>query len=131
MDVFEGTRESRRGPAEWFSGVVWIDTVLANTAPSTLSSARVSFEPGARTAWHTHPCGQGIYVLSGVCQAQVRGGPLHEVEAGDAVWFAPGEVHWHGAKPGHTMVHMAMQAFDENGVNVVWMEHVREEKIGD
>ncbi len=57
--------------------------------------------------------------------------PLHEVEAGDAVWFAPGEVHWHGAKPGHTMVHMAMQAFDENGVNVVWMEHVRAEKIGD
>ena len=129
MDVFAGNRESRRGPADWFSGVVWIDPVLANTAPSTLSVARVSFEPGARTAWHTHPRGQGIYILSGVCQAQARGGEVREVRAGDAVWFAPGEVHWHGAKPGHTVVHLAMQESDEHGVSVVWMEHVSEAEI--
>lgn len=129
MKIFEGTRESRRGPAEWFTGVVWIDTVLGNTAPNTLSSARVSFEPGARTAWHTHPRGQGIYVLSGVCQAQVRGGEIREVHAGDAVWFAPGEVHWHGAKPGHTMVHLAMQFSDESGEVVKWMEQVSEVEV--
>ncbi len=126
MDIFAGPRESRRGPADWFTGVVWIDPVLPNTAPSTLAVARVSFEPGARTAWHTHPRGQGLHILSGVCQMQVRGGEVCEVNAGEAVWFAPGEVHWHGAKPGHTMVHLAMQEFDENGVNVVWLEHVSE-----
>ena len=130
MQVFQGDRESRRGPEDWFTGVVWIDTVLANTEPNPLSSARVGFEPGARTAWHTHPRGQGLYVLSGVCQAQTRGADLRELHAGDAVWFAPGEVHWHGAKPGHTMVHLAMQMSDENGVNVQWMEHVSEIESG-
>lgn len=126
MEVFAGDRESRRGPAEWFTGVVWIDTIVANSAPSTLAVARVSFEPGARTAWHTHPRGQAIHVLSGICQAQTRGGVLKEIHAGDAVWFAPGEVHWHGAKPGHTMVHLAMQESDDQGVSAVWMEHVSE-----
>jgi quercetin dioxygenase-like cupin family protein len=130
VEIFDGGGESRRGPADWFTGVVWIDMVLANTAPQTLSSARVSFEPGARTAWHTHPHGQGIYVLSGVCQAQARGGPLRDLHAGAAAWFSPGEVHWHGAKAGHTMVHLATQFSDVNGVNVTWMEHVNEAEIG-
>lgn len=124
MEIFEGTQESRRGPADWFSGVVWIDPVLGNQAPSTLSCARVSFEPGTRTAWHTHPRGQGLYILSGVCQAQTRDAEIRELRAGDAVWFAPDEVHWHGAKPGHTMVHLAMQESNEQGINVVWLEHV-------
>jgi quercetin dioxygenase-like cupin family protein len=129
MEMFEGTRESRRGSADWFSGVVWLDPVIAGAVPSTLKVTRVSFEPGARTAWHTHPRGQGIFVLSGICQAQAYGVPLREVRAGDAVWFAPGEVHWHGAKPGHTMVHLAMQEADEKGVDVVWMEQVTDEEI--
>ena len=99
-------------------------------SPVALRSARVSFEPGARTAWHTHPRGQAILVLSGVCQAQARGGMVRELVAGDSAWFAPGEVHWHGAKPGHAMVHLAMQQPDEAGDVVVWMEHVSEAELG-
>lgn len=125
MQVFQqGT--SQRGPAEWFSGTVWIDAVVTPDSATGLRAARVSFEPGARTAWHTHPRGQAIHVLSGVCQAQARGGPLYELTAGQTAWFAPDEVHWHGAKPGHAMVHLAMQQPDENGNVVVWMEHVTE-----
>lgn len=126
MEVFEGNRESRRGRADWFDGEVWIDMLIANTAPLTLSAARVSFAPGARTAWHTHPRGQGIHILSGVCRAQKSGGEIRELHTGDSAWFAPDEVHWHGAGPGQTMVHLAMQMADDTGINVVWMEHVDE-----
>ena len=129
MDIFEAVRESKRGPTAWFTGTVWLDPLLAGGGPSTLKVTRVSFEPGARTAWHTHPRGQGLHVLSGVCQVQARGGPLQEVGPGGSAWFAPGEVHWHGAKPGQTMVHLAMQESDENNVDVVWMDHVREEEL--
>ena len=130
MEIFRGNRESRRGRADWFNGTVWLDPLIASDPPSTPKVTRVSFEPGARTAWHTHPRGQGLLVLSGVCQAQARGGDLREVQAGDSVWFEPGEVHWHGAKPGHSMVHLAMQESDEHNVDVVWMDHVRDEEIG-
>ena len=129
MDIFAAKRESRRGPADWFSGVVWLDPLIAGGEAQTLKVTRVSFEPGARTAWHTHSRGQGLHILSGVCQAQVRGGPLGEVGPGDSVWFAAGEVHWHGAKPGHTMVHLAMQESDEHNADVVWMEHVSDAEL--
>ena len=124
MEIFAAKRESKRGPADWFSGTVWLDPLLANTEPLTLKVTRVSFEPGARTAWHTHPRGQGLYVLSGVCQAQARGGSLQEIGPGGSVWFAADEMHWHGARPGQTMVHLAMQESYENNVDVVWLEHV-------
>ena len=95
----EETRSTRQGPADWFSGTVWLDPVVAGEAPSRLKVTRVTFEPGARTAWHTHPRGQALHVLSGVCQVQLRGTPLQEVASGDSVWIDAGEVHGHGAAP--------------------------------
>ena len=130
MQIFSGTTQTQQGPADWFTGTVWVDPVLTPESPTALRAARVSFAPGARTVWHTHPRGQGLFVLSGVCQAQARGGPLHELTAGQLAWFAPGEVHWHGAKPGHAMVHLAMQQPDDNGEVVVWMEPVNEAELG-
>ena len=121
----EETRTTKRGPDAWFSGTVWLDDVLAAGSVS-LKITRVTFEPGARTAWHTHPLGQALHVLSGVCQVQLRGAVVQEIRAGDSVWIEPGEVHWHGAKAGRTMVHLAVQQTDEAGVDVVWME-----KVGD
>jgi quercetin dioxygenase-like cupin family protein len=120
----EESRGTRRGPAEWFTGTVWIDAVVAAEAPATAKLNRVSFEPGARTAWHTHPRGQGLHVLSGICRIQLRGGPVQQVGAGDSVWIEAGEEHWHGAAPERTMVHLALQEADESGAEVVWLEHV-------
>ena len=117
----EELRTTKRGPEAWFSGVVWMDDVVS---VPTLKVTRVTFEPGARTAWHTHPRGQALAVQSGVCQVQTRGGEITEVASGDSVWIEPGEVHWHGAASGRTMVHLAIQDVDERGVDVVWMEHV-------
>ena len=117
----EELRTTKRGPEAWFSGVVWMDDVVS---VPTLKVTRVTFEPGARTAWHTHPRGQALAVQSGVCQVQTRGGEITEVASGDSVWIEPGEVHWHGAASGRTMVHLAIQDVDEQGVDVVWMEHV-------
>ena len=117
----EETRSCRRGPEAWFSGIVWLDEVITS---SILVATRVSFEPGARTAWHTHPRGQALRIEHGICHIQLRGEPVQELGAGDSVWIEPNEVHWHGAAPGRTMVHLAMQASDDNGVDVVWLEHV-------
>jgi quercetin dioxygenase-like cupin family protein len=115
---------TNRGPAEWFTGEVWIQPVLGADLSPSLRSAVVSFAAGARTAWHTHPRGQMLYVLSGICRAQKEGGELKLLSAGDAAWFAPGEKHWHGAAAGRPMVHLAVQEADEHGQVVVWMEHV-------
>lgn len=115
---------TQRGPADWFSGEVWIQPVLGADDSPTQRSAVVSFAAGARTAWHTHPRGQMIFVVSGVCHARRDGGPVERLTAGDAAWFAPGERHWHGAAPGHPMVHLAVQEADEQGQVVTWMEHV-------
>jgi len=123
-------RGCRRGPEDWFTGTVWIDDVVAGGAPSRLNSARVSFEPGARTAWHTHPVGQALHVLSGVGWAQLQGEAAQAIRPGDSVWIEAGEVHWHGAQAEHTMVHLAMQEKDEAGVNVVWGEMVTEAEYG-
>jgi quercetin dioxygenase-like cupin family protein len=130
MDIYAvGSRASRRMGADSFTGTVWQDPIIEAPAPALLRSARVSFEPGARTAWHTHPLGQTLHVVSGIGRVQLWGGPVREIRAGDTVWIAPGEKHWHGAAPNAAMVHIAMQeALD--GKHVTWLEHVSDEQYG-
>ena len=124
MEIFAaGSRPSRRMSAESFTGTVWQDPIIETPAPAILRSARVSFEPGARTAWHTHPLGQTLHVVRGTGRVQTLGGPIREIRAGDTVWIPPGEKHWHGAAPTTAMAHIAMQEGLE-GVHVQWMEHV-------
>ncbi|WP_340108884.1 cupin domain-containing protein [Pikeienuella sp. HZG-20] len=116
-----GARPSREAPATWFTGSVWMDPVIE--APARVVAIRVSFAPGARTAWHTHPLGQTLLVLSGVGRVALRGAPPREIRPGDTVWIPAGAEHWHGAAPETGMVHLAMQeALDE--VSVEWREHV-------
>jgi quercetin dioxygenase-like cupin family protein len=118
-----GTQPSAKGPAEWFTGTVRIDALFQVPDPAFVAGASVTFEPGARTAWHTHPLGQTLYVIAGVGRFQTKGGPIHEIRPGDVVWIPPGEKHWHGGSPTTGMVHIAMQeALD--GTHVTWMEHV-------
>jgi quercetin dioxygenase-like cupin family protein len=121
-------RSCRRGPEAWFTGTVWIDEIVTGAAPSRMKVNRVSFEPGARTAWHTHPVGQGLHVQSGLGRVQLKGGPVQEIRPGDTVWIEANELHWHGAAPGYTMVHLAMQETDVTGVDVIWLEHVTDEE---
>lgn len=130
MDIFPcGSKPTHRGPAESFTGTVWQDPIIETPKPANVRAARVSFEPGARTAWHTHPLGQTLHVISGTGRVQAWGGPVREIRAGDTVWFAPNEKHWHGAGPTTGMVHVAMQeALD--GKHVEWMEHVSDEQYG-
>ena len=104
-----GSRPTRRAPPEYFTGTVLQDPIIQTEAPARLASTRVSFEPGARTAWHTHPLGQTLYVISGVGRVQAKGGPIREIRPGDVVWIPPGEKHWHGASPTNAMTHIAMQ----------------------
>jgi quercetin dioxygenase-like cupin family protein len=124
MDIHPcGSRPTRKAPAESYTGTVWQDPIIETPAPAILRSGRVSFEPGARTAWHTHPLGQTLYVLSGTGRVQAWGGPIREIRAGDTVWIPLNEKHWHGAGPTTGMTHVAMQeALD--GKHVAWMEHV-------
>ena len=118
-----GSRPTRRAPSDSFVGTVWQDPIIASEAPARLASNRVSFEPGARTNWHTHPLGQTLYVISGVGRVQTKGGPIHEIRPGDVVWIPAGEKHWHGASPANAMTHIAMQeALD--GSAVTWLEPV-------
>jgi len=130
MDIYpSGSVPTRKAAASYFTGTVWQDPIIEAPAPATLRAVRVSFEPGARTAWHTHPLGQTLHVVSGVGLVQVWGGQIREIRAGDNVFFAPGEKHWHGASPTTGMVHVAMQEA-KNGVHVEWMEHVTDEQYG-
>jgi quercetin dioxygenase-like cupin family protein len=118
-----GSQPSARGPVEWFSGTVRIDPLFAATAPARAAGNIVTFEPGARTAWHTHPLGQVLIVTAGGGRAQREGGPVEELRPGDVVRFEPGEKHWHGAAPTTAMTHIAVQeALD--GKAVEWMEKV-------
>jgi quercetin dioxygenase-like cupin family protein len=120
-----GTIPSKRMGPEAFTGTVWQEPIVEAPAPARLRSARVTFEPGARTAWHTHPLGQTLHVVSGVGRFQTWGEPAIEIRAGDTLFIPPGEKHWHGAAPTTMMVHIAMQeALD--GSHVTWMEHVSE-----
>ena len=122
-----GTQPSTKGPADWFTGTVRIDPLFSAPSPAGVAGAAVTFEPGARTAWHTHPLGQTLIVTFGRGLAQRDGGPVEEILPGDVVWFAPGEKHWHGATPATAMTHIAIQeALDGKAVD--WMEHVTDEQ---
>lgn len=120
----QASRATRPGPASYFSGAVTIDEILPLQPSSRMKVNRVTFHDGARTAWHTHPAGQAIHIVSGVAQVQREGEAVKTVNVGDTVWFEPNERHWHGAAPGNDMVHLAMQEIDGNGTDVVWLEHV-------
>jgi quercetin dioxygenase-like cupin family protein len=124
-----GSRASGKGPAEWFTGTVRIDPLFSTPAPARAAGASVAFEPGARTAWHTHPLGQTLIVTAGRGWAQRWGGPREEIHPGDVVWFPPGEKHWHGATAATPMTHIAIQE-TQDGKTVDWMEHVSDEQYG-
>jgi len=130
MQITRNTLETGRGPAEWFTGDVYIDQVAVPAGTSTFAAAAVHFTPGARTAWHTHPNGQTIWVLEGVGLCQRRGGPVEVIRPGDRVFFEPGEDHWHGAAATRFMAHVAMQQADADGNVVTWGEHVTDEEYG-
>ena len=124
-----GSQASGKGPGDWFTGTGRIDALFTAPGPATVAGALVTFEPGARTAWHTHPLGQTLIVTSGCGRAQKWGGPIEEIRPGDVVWFAPGEKHWHGAAPTTAVSHIAIQE-KQDGKYVDWMEHVSEEQYG-
>jgi quercetin dioxygenase-like cupin family protein len=130
MQITRSSLDTNRGPSDWFTGAVYIDPVAAAPAPARVQAALVHFTPGARTAWHTHPLGQTIFVTEGVGRCQRRGGPIEEIRPGDRVFFEPGEDHWHGAAPNRLMIHLAMQEADESGGVVTWGEHVTDEQYG-
>ena len=122
-----GSQPSGKGPADWFTGTVRIDPLFTAPTPARVAGAAVTFEPGARTAWHTHPLGQTLVVLSGLGRVQREGGPVEEIRPGDVVWIPPNERHWHGASPATAMSHIAIQeALDGKAVD--WMEHVSDEQ---
>jgi len=122
-----GSQPSSKGPADWFTGTVRIDPLFSAKAPARAAGASVTFEPGARTAWHTHPLGQTLIVTAGAGRAQRAGGPIEEIRPGDVVQFAPDEKHWHGAAPKTAMTHIAIQEALE-GKAVEWMEKVSDEE---
>ena len=130
MLITRSSNETTTGPADWFTGAVYIDAVAAPSPGSRLSASNVHFTPGARTAWHTHPNGQTIYVTEGVGRAQRRGGPVEVIRPGDRVFFEPGEEHWHGAAPTRFMTHLAIAVADEQGNVVTWGAHVTDEEYG-
>jgi quercetin dioxygenase-like cupin family protein len=122
-----GAFPTKQASADAFTGTVWQDPIVDAPPPARIRANRVTFEPGARTAWHTHPLGQTLHVILGVGRVQTWDGPVREIKAGDTVWIPPGEKHWHGASPTAGMVHIAMQeALD--GTHVTWLEHVTDEQ---
>ena len=122
-----GSQPSGKGPSAWFTGTVRIDPLFTAPDPALVAGASVTFEAGARTAWHTHPLGQTLIVTSGCGWAQRQGGPIEEIHPGDVIWFSPGEKHWHGATPTTAMTHIAIQE-RKDGKMVDWMEHVSNEQ---
>ena len=122
-----GSQPSRKPPGEYFTGVVRLDPLFQAPEPARVSGSSVTFEPGARTAWHTHPLGQTLIVTSGCGWVAREGGPVEEIRPGDVVWFPPGEKHWHGATPTTAMTHIAIQE-SLNGKNVDWLERVSDEQ---
>jgi len=128
MDIKRnGSRSSGKGPADYFTGQVRVDPLFEAPAPARVRGASVTFEPGARTAWHTHPLGQTLIVISGLGRVRRWGGEIEEIRPGDVVWFAPGEKHWHGAAPATAMTHIAIQE-ELDGKVVDWMEKVSDEQ---
>ena len=128
MQITKNSMETAAGPTEWFTGTVYIDTVAAPSNGSRLSASSVHFTPGARTAWHTHPNGQTVYVTEGIGRCQRRGGRVEIIRPGDRVFFEPGEDHWHGAAPDRFMTHLAMLEVDEEGNPATWGDHVTDEQ---
>lgn len=127
MDIHSpASNPTRRVNPDWFTGTVWQDPIIDAPAPARVKAVRVSFEPGARTAWHTHPLGQTLHVVSGVGRVQAWGGPIREIRAGDTVWIPPGEKHWHGAAPETAMVHIAIHE-GLDGRHVDWLEKVADD----
>ena len=124
-----GTQVPMKGPADWFTGTVRVEPLFQAAEPARVQGASVTFEPGARTAWHTHPLGQTLIVTAGVGWVQRVGGAVEEIRPGDVVWFSPGEKHWHGATATTAMTHIAVQE-KLDGKVVEWMEHVSEEEYG-
>jgi quercetin dioxygenase-like cupin family protein len=122
-----GSRPSQKGPDSWFTGSVRIDPLVQAPEPARTSAAQVTFEPGARTAWHTHPLGQALIVTAGLGWVQREGGPIQEIHPGDVVWFPAGLKHWHGASPTVAMTHIAIQEV-ANGKAVEWLEKVSDEQ---
>ncbi len=128
MDITRaGSRPSGKGPVEWFTGAVRVDPLFEAPDPARVAGAHVTFEPGARTAWHTHPLGQTLIVTAGLGWVGREGGPVEEIRPGDVIWFPPGEKHWHGAAPTTAMSHIAIQE-KLDGSPVPWMEQVTDEQ---
>ena len=130
MEITRNGLATTPGPSEWFTGTVYLDPIAAPAAGSRASATSVHFTPGARTAWHTHPNGQTIFVVEGVGRAQRRDGPIEEIRPGDRVFFEPGEDHWHGAAPDRFMTHIAILQVDDDGQSATWGEHVTDEEYG-
>ncbi|MCX7567016.1 cupin domain-containing protein [Sulfitobacter sp. F26169L] len=124
-----GSRPSGKGPADYFTGTVRMDPLISAPAPARLQGITVTFEAGARTAWHTHPLGQTLIVTAGSGLAQREGGPIETIRPGDTIYFEPNEKHWHGAAPDVAMTHIALQE-ELDGSTVTWMEHVTDEEYG-
>jgi quercetin dioxygenase-like cupin family protein len=130
MQITRNSLDTSAGPSDWFTGDVFVDTIAAPSAGSRLSASSVHFTPGARTAWHTHPNGQTIWVTEGVGLCRRRGGPIEVIRPGDRVFFEPGEEHWHGAAPNRFMTHVAMLEVGDDGTPARWGEHVTDEEYG-
>jgi quercetin dioxygenase-like cupin family protein len=128
MQITRNSLDTGKGPSDWFTGDVYIDTVWAPGEGSRLSASNVHFTPGARTAWHKHPHGQTVWVTEGVGLCQRRGGPIEVIRPGDRVFFEPGEDHWHGAAPNRFMVHVAMLEVGDDGNPADWGDHVTDEE---
>jgi quercetin dioxygenase-like cupin family protein len=128
MEITRNSIETATGPSDWFRGAVYIDAIAMPSGPFRLQAANVHFTPAARTAWHTHPHGQTIYVTEGVGLCQRRGGPIEIIRPGDRVFFEPAEDHWHGAAPDRFMTHVAMQQVDDDGRPATWGEHVTDDE---
>lgn len=130
MKITRSSVETMKGPADWFTGDVYVDAIAAPDDGHVINASAVHFTPGARTAWHTHPHGQTIFVMEGVGRCGRRGGPVEEIRPGDRVFFEPGEEHWHGAAPDRFMMHVAMLEIGEDGTTADWLEHVTDEEYG-
>jgi quercetin dioxygenase-like cupin family protein len=130
MEITRNSIETMAGPSDWFTGAVYVDAVAAPSGTSRLSASSVHFTPGARTAWHTHPNGQTIWVTEGIGLAQQRGGPIEVIRPGDRVFFGPGEEHWHGAAATRFMTHLAMLQVDDEGTSADWGPHVTDVEYG-
>jgi quercetin dioxygenase-like cupin family protein len=130
MEITRSTTDTATGPGDWFTGAVYLDPIATPSAASRVGAASVHFTPGARTAWHTHPHGQTIWVLEGVGCCQRRGGPIEVIRPGDRVFFEPGEEHWHGAAANRFMTHLALHEVGDDGRPATWGDHVSDEEYG-